>query len=50
MLRFSMVALGGVAGLAGLGAAGCGFVPGLDPWFGTRMCFALGVVLGTFLG
>lgn len=50
VLRFSTLAIGGVAGLAGLAAAGCGFVPGLDPWFDTRMCFSLGVVLGSFLG
>jgi len=50
MLRFSVMAAGGLAALGGLGALGCGFVPGLDPWFDTRTCFALGVFLGSFLG
>ena len=50
MLRVSMVAAAGVVALAGLGAAGCGFVPGLGPWFDTRSCLALGFVLGTLLG
>ncbi len=53
MLRFSMAAAGGAAALvtlAGLGAVGCGFVPGLGPWFDARSCLALGFVLGTILG
>ena len=50
MLRFSVVAGGGIAALAGIGAIGCGFVPGLDPWFDTKSCLALGFILGTLVG
>jgi hypothetical protein len=50
MLRFTMVAVGGVAGLGGIGAVGCGFVPGLDPWLGSRSCLVIGYVSGKVLG
>ena len=50
MLRLSMVAVVGVSGLAGVSAVGCGFVPGIGPWFDTRYCFGLGFVLGKLLG
>jgi len=48
--RLSIAAVVVVAGLAGIGVIGCGFVPGLGPWFDTRFCFTLGVALGAFLG
>ena len=50
MLRFSAWVAGAAAAVAGLGAAGCGFVPGLAPWFDTRSCLVIGFVAGKIIG
>ena len=50
MRRFLITTVGGAAVLGGVGAVGCGFVPGLDPWFDTKTCLLIGFTAGQILG
>ena len=50
MPHFTMVSVAGAAGLAGVSAAGCGFVPGLDPWLVARTHPTSGSDLGKRVG
>ncbi|MCY4454247.1 MAG: hypothetical protein OXC01_20115 [Immundisolibacterales bacterium] len=50
VLRFSLWTIGAVGAASAVGLAGCGFVPGLDPWLDTRSCLTIGFIAGKFLG